>query len=68
MKIIIFMLLILVLVLVSSCTPQQDVYYIKKDICRQPGNYCHEFVINGGTANISFPSVAGGDFNYTVES
>jgi hypothetical protein len=49
----------------TSCS--EETILIKKDICREPGNYCHEFIIAGGEANISFPSVNGSDFNYTVE-
>ena len=36
-------------------------------ICKTDGTYCHLFRITNGTANISFPSVDGGTFNYTIE-
>ena len=63
---IIIPLLLLILLLFVGCK-SDDIVYINKEVCRQPGNYCHTFIIDGGTANIGFPSVIGGDFNYSVE-
>jgi hypothetical protein len=37
------------------------------NICKIDGTYCHLFRITNGTMNISFPSVDGGTFNYSVE-
>ena len=52
--------------LLSGC--QQEVpILIKKDVCRQPGSYCHTFNVDGGVMNISFPGVDNGTFNYSVE-
>jgi hypothetical protein len=45
----------------------RDIIYINREVCRQPGTYCHVYVVDGGDANISFPSVVNGTFNYSVE-
>ena len=36
------------------------------DVCKEKGTYCHVIRIDNGTANISFPSVINGTFNYTI--
>jgi len=66
MNIIIPLLLIGSLLLFSGCK-SNDIIYLNKEVCKQPGNYCHTFIIPNGTANISFPSVVNGTFNYSVE-
>ena len=45
---------------------KSDTIYLRKDPCRQPGTYCHVYIVNGGTINISFPD-SNGTLTYGVE-
>jgi hypothetical protein len=64
-KLFIIFLLFLSSLLLIGC--DRDIVYINKEVCRQPGTYCHVYIVDGGTVNISFPTVINGTFNYSVE-
>jgi hypothetical protein len=63
---IIIIILLFLLSLITGC--QDETIYLRRDVCRQPGTYCHVFIVNGGTVNITFPSVINGTFNFTIET
>lgn len=65
-SLIIISIIILSAVLLSGCG-DRDIIYINREVCKQPGTYCHVYIVDGGTVNISFPSVINGTFNYSVE-
>lgn len=46
---------------------EQPFIMFDDSVCGQEGTYCHLYNVNNGTINISFPSVASGTFNYTIE-
>lgn len=65
-KAFIVIIFLLSLLFVVGCS-NRDIVFIDKDVCKQPGTYCHVYIVDGGTVNISFPSVVNGTFNYSVE-